>query len=99
MRSVDKHHRRQQAVVKTVDDVLKHVAKHIEQPLSVEERHIYERALGILHRMRLENTKRGWPIFSRWYYSDEPLRNDASNLLRQIGYQAEQPEGTKDIND
>lgn len=44
-----------------------------------------QRALCILHNMALERT--GWRgFFSRWCFSDEPLRNDAANLLREIGY-------------
>lgn len=43
------------------------------------------RALGILHRMATERI--GWrAIFRRWYYSDEPLRNDAANLVRDAGF-------------
>ena len=43
---------------------------------------LLDRALGILHRMATERT--GWRRFlSRWYYSDEPLRNDAANLVRE----------------
>ena len=42
-------------------------------------------ALGILHRFGLEQTGwRGW--LRRWYYSDEPLRHDAANLVRRAGY-------------
>ena len=42
------------------------------------------RASVILHNMALE--RRGWRgFFSRWCISDEPLRNDAANLLRERG--------------
>lgn len=44
-----------------------------------------QRALSILHSMALERT--GWrAFFRRWCISDEPLRNDAANLIREIGY-------------
>jgi hypothetical protein len=50
-------------------------------------------AMGILHRFALEQTGwRGW--LKRWYYSDEPLRHDAANLVRRAGYEAMQPEHT-----
>jgi hypothetical protein len=55
---------------------------------------LLHRALGILHRMATENT--GWrSIFRRWYYSDEPLRNDAANLVREAKFDMARPEGTK----
>lgn len=42
------------------------------------------RAAIILHNMALENT--GWRgLLRRWCVSDEPLRNDAANLLRASG--------------
>ncbi len=54
----------------------------------------YERALAVLQMMATENT--GWrSFFRRWYYSDEPLRNDAANLVREAGYQHPQPNGTR----
>lgn len=52
------------------------------------------RALGILFRLGLERT--GWRrFFSRWYYSDEPLRNDAVNLVREYGFQELRPKNTR----
>lgn len=55
---------------------------------------LLDRALGILHRMATENT--GWrSFFRRWYYSDEPLRNDAANLVRSAGYDIPIPDGTR----
>lgn len=51
-------------------------------------------ALGILHRFALEQTGwRGW--LRRWYYSDEPLRHDAANLVRRAGYLGMRPEHTE----
>ena len=45
----------------------------------------YLDALDILHHLALERT--GWRRFlRRWCISDEPLRNDAANLLRRVGY-------------
>ena len=52
------------------------------------------RALSILHRMGTERT--GWRgFFARWYYSDEPLRNDAANLVREAGFYIPQPVNTR----
>lgn len=57
-----------------------------------------DRALGILHRMATEHT--GWRrFFSRWYYSDEPLRNDAANLVREAGFGMPQPINTRLVGD
>lgn len=59
---------------------------------------LLDRALGILHRMATEHT--GWKsILRRWYYSDEPLRNDAANLVREAGFQMKQPDGTRLVGD
>lgn len=55
---------------------------------------IEERALAILHRMATENTG-WWNFFRRWYYSDEPLRNDAANLVREANFHIPRPEGTR----
>lgn len=50
--------------------------------------------LGLLHRFALEQT--GWRGFlRRWYYSDEPLRHDAANLVRRAEYVAARPESTR----
>lgn len=59
---------------------------------------LLERALGILHRMGTENT--GWRShFRRWYFSDEPLRNDAANLVREAGYKVMMPDGQRLVGD
>lgn len=43
------------------------------------------RVLHVLHSMAVERT--GWRgFFRRWHISHEPLRNDAANLVREIGY-------------
>lgn len=56
------------------------------------------RAIGILENMALENT--GWKaLFRRWYISDEPLRNDAANLLREMGVITRKPIGTQLVGD
>jgi len=53
-----------------------------------------DRALGILHRFATENT--GWrSFFRRWYYSDEPLRNDAANLVREAQFHTQMPANTR----
>lgn len=57
-----------------------------------------DRALSILHRMATEQT--GWRRFlSRWYYSDEPLRNDAANLVREARFGMPMPFYTKLVGD
>lgn len=59
---------------------------------------LLERALGILHRMATERT--GWRrFFARWYYSDEPLRNDAANLVREARFDMPRPIGTRLVGD
>ena len=46
---------------------------------------LLDRALLLLTRFALEQTGwRGW--LRRWYYSDEPLRNDAANIVRASGF-------------
>jgi hypothetical protein len=58
------------------------------------DRVLLDRALGILHRMATEHT--GWRrFFARWYYSDELLRNDAANLVREVGFGMPQPINTR----
>lgn len=58
------------------------------------EAELLDRSLAILHRMATENT--GWrSIFRRWYYADEPLRNDAANLIREAGFGMTMPLDTK----
>ena len=43
-------------------------------------------ACDILHNMSLEYSRPWWRrMFGRWYISDEPLRNDAANFLREVG--------------
>lgn len=59
---------------------------------------LLDRALGILHRLATERT--GWRrFFQRWYYSDEPLRNDAANLVREAQFGMPQPFGTRLVGD
>ena len=62
------------------------------------EDHHVERAIGILQNMALENT--GWKaFFRRWFISDEPLRHDAANLLREMGVITRKPIGTQIVGD
>ena len=62
------------------------------------EREFAERAALILHHMALENKGwRGW--FRRWYISDEPLRNDAANLLREMRWSFIMPNTTRYVGD
>lgn len=59
---------------------------------------VLDRALAILHRFATEQT--GWrAFFSRWYYNDEPLRNDAANLVRSVGFGMPMPRGTRLVGD
>jgi hypothetical protein len=59
---------------------------------------LLNRALGVLHRMATERI--GWRcFFSRWYYSDEPLRNDAANLVREAGFGMGMPLDTHLVGD
>lgn len=63
-----------------------------------QEHQHYLRAMGILHRMATEQT--GWRrFFARWYYNDEPLRNDAANLVREAGFQMLRPMNTRLVGD
>ena len=56
------------------------------------------RALNILHNMAVERT--GWRgFFRRWWISDEPLRNDAANLIRDVGYTALMPVNSRLVGD
>lgn len=56
------------------------------------------RALTILHNMAVE--RKGWrSFFRRWWISDEPLRNDAANLVREVGYSALMPNGCQLVGD
>ena len=56
------------------------------------------RALCILHNMAVERT--GWRgFFRRWWISDEPLRNDAANLIREVGYCALMPKNSRLVGD
>jgi len=59
---------------------------------------LLDRALDILHRMATERT--GWrSIFHRWYYSDEPLRNDAANLVREARFEMPMPLDSRLLGD
>lgn len=59
---------------------------------------LLDRALAILHRMATEQT--GWRrFFARWYYSDEPLRNDGANLIREAGFGMAMPSDTRLVGD
>ena len=57
-----------------------------------------DRAASILHNMALE--RRGWRgFFRRWDISDEPLRNDAANLLREAGFEMRTPINCRRVGD
>ena len=65
-----------------------------EAGMNKAEHDLLLRALAILHCMATERT--GWrAFFRRWYYSDEPLRNDAANLVREALFEMKQPVGTR----
>ena len=62
----------------------------------MSDREFRTRAQVILHFLALE--RRGWKhlLFGRrWFIHHEPLRNDAARLLRQAGYEAPRPRGTR----
>jgi len=66
-----------------------------EEEMTVEQQ---MRALNILHNMAVERT--GWRgFFRRWWISDEPLRNDAANLIRDVGYMAPMPANSRLVGD
>lgn len=59
---------------------------------------LLDRALAILHRMATERTNLKRFLF-RWYYADEPLRNDAANLVREAGFGMPMPLNTRLIGE
>jgi hypothetical protein len=62
------------------------------------DRQFADRATVILHNMALE--RKGWrSIFKRWFISDEPLRNDAANLLRDRRVSMMTPNGFHMVGD
>ena len=57
-------------------------------------------AMEILHNMALERRRPWWDIISgRWIISDEPLRNDAANLLRRYGSTFPTADGVRYVGD
>jgi hypothetical protein len=75
-----------------------HNSAPVGRPEITSEYRLLDDALGILHRFALEQTGwRGW--LRRWYYSDEPLRHDAANLVRRAGFQTMRPEYTRLVGD
>lgn len=72
-------------------------AAEMEPQMIARDEMLLERALGILHRMATERTD--WRTFRRWYYSDEPLRNDAANLVREAKFGMPMPLNTKLVGD
>lgn len=63
----------------------------------IPEHEFAERAAIILHNMALE--RRGWHPFRRWFINDEPLRNDAANLLRMSGWNFKMPDDCRLVGD
>lgn len=62
------------------------------------DRQFADRATVILHNMALE--RKGWrSLLRRWHISDEPLRNDAANLLRERGVSLVMPTGFHRVGD
>lgn len=57
------------------------------------------RAATILHNMSLERRWWFFPFRRRWHISDEPLRNDAANLLREYGFEARTPDDCWRVGD
>ena len=56
-----------------------------------------QRALSILHNMSLERVGFWRQLFRRWHISDEPLRHDAANLLREVGAEFLTPVGCQRV--
>lgn len=67
--------------------------------MSDADKKLLERALGILTLMATERV--GWRglLLGRWYYSHEPLRNDAANLIRSCGYREPMRLNTRLVGD
>lgn len=64
------------------------------QPHQMGDRALLMECLYVLHSLALEQT--GWRgLFRRWYYSDEPLRHDAANLIRRAEFMAKRPACTR----
>ena len=62
------------------------------------DREFAERAALILHNLALENKGwRGW--LKRWHISDEPLRNDAANLMLESNWQFMRPATTRYVGE
>ena len=60
----------------------------------------YSEALSILHLMSLERDGPWWKrMLSRWWISDEPIRNDAARLLRRVGYRGMVPIGYRRVGE
>lgn len=59
-----------------------------------------DKACEILHNMALEYERPWWKrVFGRWAISDEPLRNDAANLLREYKVSKMMPAGTRYVGE
>lgn len=68
------------------------------RPQPTEDQMLLDESMALLHRFALEQI--GWRgFFKRWYYSDEPLRHDAANLVRRAGCQRMRPEYTRLVGD
>lgn len=80
------------------EEIMRRIHSRDDQRMS--DRQFANRAAGILQNMALERT--GWRgLFGRrWHISDEPLRNDAANLLREAGIEFScLPKGTQMVGD
>lgn len=58
-----------------------------------------QRALVILHNLSLERRGFWRQLFRRWHISDEPLRHDAANLLREVGVELLTPIGCQRVGE
>jgi len=63
------------------------------------DRQFADRAAAILHSLSLEHRGFWRQLFSRWHISDEPLRHDAANLLREYGIEFLMPIGCQRVGD
>lgn len=63
-----------------------------------EQQYIH-RATVILHNLSLERRGFWRQLFRRWHISDEPLRHDAANLLRERGVSLLTPKDCQRVGD
>lgn len=82
----------------TDNQILRRAYSQNDQPMS--DRQFANEAASILQNMSLERVGFWRQLFCRWHISDEPLRQDAANLLRRAGIEFRNyPKGTHRVGD